>query len=500
MNAVTRLSQGALGKLDDGCSRPAYDRSQPCGVVHLGIGAFHRAHQACYFDALLAGGHRGWMICGASLRSPTVAQQMNPQDGLFTVIVRNGTDERLDVIGAVRNVLVAPDDPAALVRAMADPATELVTLTVTEKGYCLDPATGALRTDDPAVCEDIANIAAPQTAPGFVVAGLAARRAAGVAPFTVLSCDNLPGNGHRTRAAVIALARAVDPDLAEWIGREVAFPSSMVDRIVPATTPDDLDLFERNTGLRDAALVKTEPFTQWVVEDWFCNRRPPLDEVGVQFTRDVAGWEKAKLRLLNGAHSALAYLGGLAGHRHVHQAIAAPGFAALVGALWDEAQATLDPVDGFDPSAYRAQLMRRFSNAALMHRTHQIAMDGSQKLPQRWLEPIIATRKAGRSVPPALTLSLAGWMRWQVGRNDAGEGHVVDDPLAGSTASALASARGDPATEVQALLAITAIFGKELCADTEFLEHLTGAYRRVAETGAAASVVAFAEMHGSKMI
>ncbi len=493
MNQTARLSAAALAELPADWARPAYDRCQPCGVVHLGTGAFHRAHQACFFDALLAAGHDGWMVRGASLRSPAVAEAMNPQDGLFTVLVRDGGEERARVVGSVRDVLVAPDDPSALVRALADPAVALVTLTVTEKGYCLDPATGALRAVDPAVAADIANLAAPQTAPGFLVAGLAARRAAGVAPFTVLSCDNLPENGQRTRAAVIALAEAVDPALAAWIAAEVAFPSSMVDRIVPASTADDLDNFESATGWRDEALVKTEPFTQWVVEDWFCNRRPALDTVGVQFTRDVAGWEKAKLRLLNGAHSAIAYLGGLAGYAHVHQAMAAPGFGALIEALWDEAQATLDPVDGFDPAAYRAQLRARFANGALMHRTHQIAMDGSQKLPQRWLQTILAARRAGRAVPAALTLALAGWMLWQAGVTDAGVPFVVDDPLAAETAAALAAADGDRVAEVHGLLTIGAIFGSELPADIDFVAALTRAYSSIADGSAGAAVRAFAE-------
>jgi fructuronate reductase len=400
------------------------------------------------------------------------------------------------VVGSVRDVLVAPDDPAALVRVLADPAVALVTLSVTEKGYCLDPATGSLRADDPAVAADIANIAAPQTAPGFLVAGLAARRAAGALPFTVLSCDNLPDNGQRTRAAVIALAEAVDPALAAWIAAEVAFPSSMVDRIVPATTPDDLDNFESATGWRDEALVKTEPFTQWVVEDWFSGRRPPLDQVGVQFTRDVAGWEKAKLRMLNGAHSAIAYLGGLAGHQHVHQAMAAPGFGALIEALWDEAEATLDPVDGFDPAAYRAQLRARFANGALMHRTHQIAMDGSQKLPQRWLQTITATRRADRPVPPALTLALAGWIRWQAGVSDAGVPFVVDDPLAAETFAALCAADGDRAAEVRGLLSIGAIFGSELPADADFVAALTRAYAAIANGSATGAVRGFAGERG----
>ncbi len=487
---MTRLSSATLEKLPGSAIVPAYDRDAACGVVHLGTGAFHRAHQAAYFDALLSAGHEGWMICGSSLRSASVAEQLNPQDGLFSVLVRDGDDEQIRVVGSIRHVLVAPEDPAALVQAMAEPSVALVTLTVTEKGYCLDPATGALKTGDVAVAGDIADISLPRTAPGFLVAGLQARRAAGLAPFTVLSCDNLPENGKRTREAVLALAQQIDPALAAWIAHEVAFPSSMVDRIVPATRADDLDSFEQTAGLRDEAMVKTEPFSQWVVEDWFCNRRPPLQQVGVQMTTDVAAWEMAKLRLLNGAHSAIAYLGGLAGHRYVHEAMAAPGFAHLVETLWDEAQVTLTPVEGFDPVAYRAQLAARFANPALQHLNHQIAMDGSQKLPQRWLNAILDYRAADRGIPAALTLALAGWMHWQSGRGDAGSSHAVDDPLASETAEVIAKAK-DCAEAVRGLLAITAIFGSEFPQDSALVEQLISDYQMIAASSAADAVAGF---------
>jgi len=490
---MTRLAAATLEHLPAGVAAPAYDRGQPSGVVHLGTGAFHRAHQASYFDAILSSGEHGWMIQGASLRSPTVADQMNPQDGLFTVLVRDGDDEHAQVVGSVRGVLVAPQNPAALVQALADPAVALVTLTVTEKGYCLDPATGALKLDDPSVAADVADPSAPRTVPGYLVAGLAARRAAGVRPYTVLSCDNLPQNGQRTRDAVLAVARSVDRGLADWIADQVAFPCSMVDRIVPATTHDDIDNFESATGLRDEAMVKTEPFTQWVVEDWFCNRRPPLEQTGVQMTSNVAAWETAKLRLLNGAHSAIAYLGGLAGHRYVHLAMAAPGFPRLIRALCDEAELTLPAIEGFDPAKYRAQLLERFDNRALQHLTHQIAMDGSQKLPQRWLNTIRAYRQIDRRVPAALTLALAGWMHWQSGRNDAGVSYLVDDPLARETADALARAGGNCAGAVRNLLGIKAIFGNELAVDAPFVEALTEQFVRIAETSAAQAVAAFGE-------
>ncbi|NVE94359.1 mannitol dehydrogenase family protein [Altererythrobacter lutimaris] len=492
---MTRLSSTTLHGLPASVDLPGYDRTGPCGIVHLGTGAFHRAHQAVYFDALLNAGHEGWMIQGSSLRSATVAEQLNPQDGLFATVVRDGEEEKLRVIGSLKGVLVAPHVPAALVDALADPAVALVTLTVTEKGYCIDPASGDLRRDDPSVAADITDLSRPSTAPGFLVAGLAARRASGVAPFTVLSCDNLPDNGKRTRAAVIELAKAVDQDLADWIEREVAFPSSMVDRIVPATVPDDLDRFETATRLRDEALVKTEPFTQWVVEDWFCNRRPPLEELGVQMTDDVAAWEMAKLRLLNGAHSALAYLGGMAGHTFVDQAMAAPGFAHLIDVLWDEAEATLEPIDEFDPEVYRAELAKRFGNSALQHRTHQIAMDGSQKLPQRWLNTIRAYRAKSGEVPKALCLALAGWMHWQGGKNDAGERHQVDDPLARKTAEAIANAAGNSRQAVANLFALSEIFGSDLSRDEQLVAQVTENYLLIEASGAAHAVSQFGQ-HG----
>jgi len=481
---MVRLSASTLRQLPQSTAKPTYDRDRAVGVVHVGTGAFHRAHQAAYFDALMAEGATGWMIQGASLRSPRVANQMNPQDGLYTMGVRDGDDARRRIVGSVRGVLVAPEDPAALVSALARESVALVTLTVTEKGYCINPATGALRTEVPAVASDIAKIDAPKTAPGFLVAGLKARRAAGLKPFTVLSCDNLPENGVRTRQAVLAMAREVDTGLADWIEAEGAFPCSMVDRIVPATTEDDIEALEAATGLRDEAMVKTEPFTQWVVEDWFSDRRPPLETVGVQMTRDVAAWEKAKLRLLNGAHSAIAYLGGLAGHEFVHEAMAAPGFTAMVNRLWDEAEATLDPIEGFDPKAYRSELAARFNNGALQHRTFQIAMDGSQKLPQRLLNTIRAHRAAGRPVPPALTLAVAGWMRWQLGVTDTGTTYEVDDPLTDqTTAAARQGARG--------LLAVEAVFGTDLPADKAFVSGVEAAFSLLRDRPVGASVAAF---------
>lgn len=480
---MSRLNQAALKGLPADVAVPGYDRAQvKTGVVHLGIGAFHRAHQAVVFDDALASGDLRWGVLGASLRSPGVRDQLNPQDGLYTLVVREGSDERLRVIGAGRGVMVGPEDPAALVAAMADADVHIVTLTVTEKGYRLDPATGDLLLDDPEVAADLADIAAPRTAPGFIVAALRARKAAGLKPFTVISCDNLPHNGKRIRAGVIAMARRIDPSLADWIEAEGAFPQTMIDRIVPATIPEDIARLTARLGVEDQGMVKAEPFTQWVIEDRFAGERPDFAALGVQLTDAVEPWEDAKLRLLNGAHSAIAYLGALSGHEHVHEAVAVPAFRAYVEALWDEAQTTLNPPPGLDIPAYRDELMARFSNSALMHHTRQIAMDGSQKLPQRLLAGAAERLAAGQGIE-AMALGVAAWMKWQSGVTERGEAVVVDDPLAARTAELLAGADNEQA-RVSALLSLSAVFPPALAADDRFAVAVTGAYLSLSQNGA----------------
>jgi fructuronate reductase len=480
---VTRLNDAALAGLPADVALPGYDRAQvKTGVVHLGIGAFHRAHQAVVFDDAIKSGDLRWGVLGASLRSPGVRDQLNPQDGLYTLVIRDGAEEHLRVIGAGRGVMVGPEDPAALVAAMADADVHIVTLTVTEKGYRLDPATGDLLLDDPDVAADLADITAPRTAPGFIVAALRARKAGGLKPFTVISCDNLPHNGKRIRAGVLAMARRIDSTLADWIEAEGAFPQTMIDRIVPATIPEDIARLTARLGVEDQGMVKAEPFTQWVIEDRFAGERPDFASLGVQLTNAVEPWEDAKLRLLNGAHSAIAYLGALSGHEHVHEAVAVPAFRAYVEALWDEAQTTLNPPPGLDIPAYREELMARFSNSALMHRTRQIAMDGSQKLPQRLLAGAAERLEAGKDID-AIALGVAAWMKWQSGVTESGETFVVDDPLAARTADLLAGADNDQA-RVSALLSLSAVFPPALAANDRFAVAVTGAYLSLSRNGA----------------
>lgn len=433
-----------MGTLDDlprEVVRPAYDRAAAKrGVVHLGIGAFHRAHQAAVFEAAMAAGDLRWAITGVSLRSAGVRDTLAPQDGLYTLLVRDDADERAQVIGAVRDVLVAPEDPAAVVAALADPDVHIVTLTITEKGYKLDRASGGLMADDPDIAHDLAALDAPRTAIGFLVAGLSARKAAGLGPFTAISCDNLPDNGALLRAAVLAMAQAHDPVLAGWIAEDGAFPATMVDRIVPATTDEDIAALAERLGAEDHGMVKTEPFWQWVVEDRFCGPFPDLAALGVQMTGDVAPWENTKLRMLNGAHSAIAYLGGLIGDSFVHQFVARPEGRAFVERLLDESQTTLAAADGLDIGGYREALMRRFANPALQHSTRQIAMDGSQKLPQRLLAPL-RDRYVEDGEIGVLALAVAAWVRWLDGRTESGESYTIDDPLAASLSAASPEAR-----------------------------------------------------------
>ncbi|WP_442680147.1 mannitol dehydrogenase family protein [Sphingomonas sp. ASY06-1R] len=482
---MSRLSDATASALPASVARPGYDRhAVRTGVVHLGLGAFHKAHQAVTYEAALNSGDLRWGILGASLRSAGVRDQLAPQDNLYTVTAREGADERTQLIGALQGVLVAPEDPAALVAAMAAADTHLVTLTVTEKGYKLDPATGALLREDADLAADLASLDRPRTAPGLIVAALARRRAAGLDPFTTVSCDNLPHNGRRLRAAVLALAAHHDEHLRDWIDARGAFPETMVDRIVPATEATDTAALAARIGLTDHAMVKTEPFSQWVIEDRFVGERPDFGAFGAQLTGSVAPWEDAKLRLLNGAHSGIAYLGGLAGIEFVHQFVAIPSGRAFVEALWDESAETLSPPAGLDVPAYRTALMGRFANSALNHRTRQIAMDGSQKLPQRLLAPILARLERDQPVE-TLALAVAAWMRWQEARDDAGNGFKVDDPLAALTARH-ASLPADDA--VGGLLSIDAIFPPRLAEHAAFRRLLTASLSALRAEGAQAVI------------
>lgn len=416
---MTRLSDQSLDRLAPGVTRFAYDRAaQAVGIVHFGIGAFHRAHQAWYTDLAMEAGAgtkhgRDWAIAGVSLRSAGVAEQMNPQDGLYSVTERSDAAPRARVVGAVRQVLVAPQDPAAVVALLAAPATKIASFTITEKGY----GRAADSSLDPA-------LAGEGSIYRYLAEGLAQRRAAKLPGVTLLSCDNLADNGGQLGRLLGEHVARIDADLARWIADECTFPGTMVDRIVPATTPEDVAVVEGLLGLSDAAAVVTEPFSQWVIEDRFAQGRPAWDQVGAQLVADVAPYETAKLRMLNGAHSALAYLGLGRGHVFVHEAVADPAIRPVIERLMrQEAATSLTPAPGQDLEAYAAELLARFANPSLHHRLAQIAMDGSQKIPQRWLETLAHHSSQGGSCPSILA-ALGAWLSHL--RGDDG---LISDPF-----------------------------------------------------------------------
>ncbi|AJA10765.1 mannitol dehydrogenase-like protein [Sphingopyxis fribergensis] len=394
---------------------PGYDRSaQTAGIVHIGIGAFHRAHQAVYTDDAMAAGDAGWGIIGVSLRSGDVAAQLNPQDGLYTVATRSATGSELRMIGVVQRVLVASENPQAVIDAIAAPTTHIVSFTVTEKGY-LRRADGSL---------DLDAARGPASLYRFVAAGLAARKAGGRGGVTLLSCDNLAGNGGVLRRLMREYLAACHPDLPAWFDSECRCPATMIDRIVPGTTDAARAAVEAVFGARDEGTVATESFSQWVIEDDFAGPRPRWEDVGAELVADVAPYETAKLRMLNGAHSALAYIGLGQGHEFVHQAIADPEIRLLIERLMlGEAAPTIAALPGQDLTAYAGALLDRFANPALHHRLIQIAMDGSQKIPQRWLETLAWHQARGQRCP-SLEAAIAAWIAFL--RSD----HPIDDPLA----------------------------------------------------------------------
>ena len=384
-----RLSSATLECLPARVERFAYDRdAQAIGIVHFGIGAFHRAHQAWYTDLAMDRGDRDWAICGVSLRSDAVSRQLAPQDGLYTVTTRSTGEEAIRVVGAVREVLFAGDDSAAIVDRIAAPECRIVSFTVTEKGYC--------RTGDGHLDFDQAK------ASFFPLLGraLARRAKEGLPGLTLLSCDNLANNGAVLSRLTREWLAERDPQALDWYEKNCTSPSSMVDRIVPRTTQGDLERFERRSGLTDDGAVFTESFSKWVIEDRFANGHPRWETVGAQLVLDVAPHETAKLRMLNGAHSLIAYKGLAAGFDFVHEAIADTRIAMLVSDLMlEEALPTIDASPSQNLEKYAEELIARFANPALRHRLSQIAMDGSQKLPQRWLETALWHLEKGHETP-----------------------------------------------------------------------------------------------------
>jgi fructuronate reductase len=453
---VIRLNDANLRHLPADVARPRYDRSTlRTGIVHLGLGAFHRAHQAEFTDDCLNAGETTWGIAAASLRNPDTRDALAPQDGLYTLALRENADQALRVVGAINQTFVAPEDPRALLAAMADPAVRIVSLTVTEKGYTANIAGGDLRLDDPGVQHDLAHPYNPRTALGFVAQALAMRRAAGIKPFTLLSCDNLPGNGHFLHRVLAQFATSRDADFGRYVTDKVACPSCMVDRIVPATTDADRNMIAARLGMRDACPVMAEPFFQWVIEDHFPTGRPEWERSGAEFAANVAPYEAMKLRLLNGAHTTIAAMGRLSGHATVADAFGNPVIRAFIAAYWAEVAPTIAP--GTDVVGYTARLLTRFDNTAMHHKTAQIASDGSLKVPQRIVAPLRDLVAMGRPTP-MLCFALAAWIRSCQGLDESGAAMPLSDPQLQGWPG-LPAAGVAVADTVRAYLGLSSVFG-----------------------------------------
>ena len=486
-----RLTKARLADLPERIARPRYDRGRAApGIVHLGLGAFARAHLALYTEDALNAGELEWGILGVNLNSPDVEDALTPQDGLYSLLTRGAEENAVQVVGAVLGVMTASRRRQAVLDALSRPTTRIVTLTVTEKGYCLDPASGALDETHPLVVADLAEPSAPHSVPGLLAEALRLRRAEGVPPFAVLSCDNLAHNGAKARAAVARFAGLGDADFGRFVADAVAFPATMVDRITPATNEADRAEVAAQLGLEDAWPVVAEPFRQWVIEDAFLLGRPRWEAGGALMVGDVEPYEVMKLRCLNGAHSSLAYLSVPAGIETIAEAMAEPGFADLIRRLWTaDILPTLRPVPGVDLPDYTRALENRFRNPAIRHRAIQISADGSQKLPQRLVDPALERLRAGAR-PSVIPLSIAAWMRFLLGRTEAGAPYAVADPLADRLSSVARDNAGSAPATVAALLGLREIFPVDLAENPTFRADVERRLAQLMEKGARATIVA----------
>ena len=471
--------------------QPSFDRSRlKSRIVHLGFGAFHRAHQALYTSECLDKSGSDWGICEISLFGTALIEQLRKQDHLFCVLEKDADKPIAKICGSVVESLHPKlDGTQAVLNKLAHPDTAIVSLTITEKGYCADLSTGRLDKNNPSIQVDLQNREQPVTAIGYVVEALRMRRATNAQGFTVMSCDNIQGNGKVTKQVMLDYASELDSELSDWIAANVSFPSTMVDRIVPAVTDQSFAELKTYVGVDDPCAVVCEPFRQWVIEDDFVNGRPNWDEIGAEFVKDVTPFEEMKLRLLNGSHSFLAYLGYLGGHKYIYQTMADEVYRSAAYLLMTQEQAvTLRLPDSVNPVVYADLLISRFSNSAIAHETWQIATDGSQKLPQRFCESLRFHLKNG-SPTPLLILGLAGWMVYVGEIDEYGKAIDVRDPMLDLIRITLADKK-TPKQVVNSLLGMEQIFATDLRRNESFVSQLIMAYQQVKELGARNAIIA----------
>ncbi|MDL4914017.1 MAG: mannitol dehydrogenase family protein [Enterobacterales bacterium endosymbiont of Blomia tropicalis] len=476
-----------IDRLPADIQQPRYDRSQlKTRMVHIGFGAFHRAHQALCSDKLAEQGS-DWGYCEVNLNSGALIQALRAQDLLYTVTEMADDSLNTRVIGVITAALHGKGDGIdAVIEAMSQPDVAIVSMTVTEKGYCHLPASGDLNPDHPDIVHDIAHPDAPRSLPGLILAAIRRRRAAGLAPFSVMSCDNMPENGHVTRNVIVQLAQHQDEALADYIQQHITFPSTMVDRIVPAMTDSAFEQLSARLGSADPVAVEAEPFFQWVIEDNFVSGRPAWENAGAELVNDVLPFEEMKLRMLNGSHSFLAYLGFLAGYEHISDCMADGHFRAAARALMVNEQAPTLRTQGINLQEYASKLIARYENRAIKHRTYQIATDGTQKLPQRLLDSLRWHLRNG-SRCDLLLLGIAAWMRYVGGVDEQGQPFEIRDPLKNELTKCVANSEEGEA-RVRALLGIKTVFGEDLPQNVEVVARLTDFYQQLLQQGARATV------------
>ncbi|WP_318455209.1 fructuronate reductase [Photobacterium leiognathi] len=476
--------------LNEQVIRPTYARSNlKTRIVHLGFGAFHRAHQALFTNEMLQKTNSDWGICEVNLfGGEDLIEQLRVQDHLYTVAEKGAEATEVKLIASVTESLhPILDSKAAVLAKMTEEQVAIVSMTITEKGYCVDPATGRLDKNNGLIIADLANPKDPSSAIGYIVEALRQRREKGVQPFTVMSCDNVQENGHVARAAVLDFANLVDVELASWIEANVTFPCTMVDRIVPAATEETLTEIAQLVGVEDPCGIACEPFLQWVIEDNFVAGRPDWNVAGAEFVSDVVPFEEMKLRMLNGSHSFLAYLGFLGGYAHISDTMTNDDYRTAAFDMMMKAQApTLNMPEGTDLEAYATLLIERFTNPSLKHQTWQIAMDGSQKIPQRMGGSLRHHLAQGTDFK-WLAMGIAGWMRYVCAVTEQGETIDVRDPMV-EQFQAIYAEHGLNVSAVKALLSIEAIFGTDLIANETFVSAVTDAYQLILDKGARAAV------------
>jgi mannitol 2-dehydrogenase len=481
---MTNLTESTVPRLNAAVAVPRYDRRDvSTGIVHIGVGNFHRSHQAMYLDTLMNGGAAlDWGICGIGLQASNIRMRdaLAAQDGLYTLVMRHGDGTwEPRVIGSIVEYLFAPDDPEAAIEKMAAPTTRIVSLTVTEGGYSLHAVTGEFDPSDESIVADLRAETAPRTVFGLVTEALARRRARGIPAFTILSCDNIQGNGHLSRHAFTAFARLRDPELADWIAGHVCFPNCMVDRITPTTTDEDRAELSRRFGIDDQWPVLCEPFTQWVLEDDFTDGRPPLEAAGVQIVPDVEPYELMKLRLLNASHQALCHPGQLVGYRFVHEVTADPVFARfLLDYMTTEAIPTLRPVPGVDLAGYANELIERFSNPEVRDTVARLCANASDCIP-KFLLPVIRERLAAGQPFTRSAAVVASWARCAEGTDENGQPHELDDARAAQLRAAAIRQRRQPTAFIDGN---RAVFG-ELADDPRFTSVYSAILNALLERG-----------------